>query len=71
MASLLPNKNLLELELFSSNFSHRPGAEAFRLQYLLSELELELLGCDIFYRAGAGANKLQICLPEIELELRV
>ena len=62
-------KSELELELFSSNYSPRAGAGAFRLQYLLPELELELLGSEIFHRAGA--YKLQTFLPELELELRV
>ena len=31
----------LELELFSSNYSPRAGAVAFRLQFLLPELELK------------------------------
>ena len=61
----------MELELFSSNYSSRAGAGAFRLQYLLPELELEFLGSEFFYRAGAGACKLQTFLPELELELRV
>ena len=61
----------MELELFSSNYSPRAGAEAFRLQYLLPELELELFGSEIFYRAGAGAYNVQTFLPELELELRV
>ena len=61
----------LELELFSSNYSPRAGAEAFMLQYLLLELELELLGSDIFHEAGAGAYKLQTFLLELELRLLV
>ena len=51
-------KSMLELELFSSNYSPRAGAGAFRLQFLLPELELELLGSEFFQRAGAGAYKL-------------
>ena len=35
-------KSELELELFSSNYSNRAGAGAFRLQFSLPELKLEL-----------------------------
>ena len=61
----------MELELYSSNYSPRVGAGAFRLQYSLPELELELLGSELFHRAGAEAYKLQTFLLELELELRV
>ena len=64
-------KSELELELFSSNYSLRAGAGAFRLQYLLPALELELLGSEIFHRAEAVAYKLQNFLLELQLELRV
>ena len=56
-------KQKSELELFSSNYSPRAGAGAFRLQYFLPELELELFGSEFFQKAGAGAYKLQAFLP--------
>ena len=59
------------MELFSSNYSPRAVAGAFRLQFVLPDLELELLGCEFFHRTGAGAYKLQTFLQELELELRV
>ena len=59
----------MELELFSSNYSPRAGAQAFTLQFLLPELELELLGYELFHRAGAGALKLNIFIPELELRV--